>query len=438
MASSALNENQHVVSSLPNNDLEGIVAADTFEGSSSESGDIKCVNEAHSRKQIEKKKKKKIAIPNHASSVVVDSRAAIPKRPREEKVDVNRSENRSVAVAVSAKRKKVKVAKSTTTSTVTADVNKLKPNNKSSSAGITWTDNEEMAILGGLISFNGENIQQKPQDFYMYIKDRLGKGDPIQVQKKVASLKKKYRRMLQQAQNNQASFTNSHEEMIFNLSKICWGEETKSETKNTTIADVDAVKINKKVQTPAEKKNVQIHMDKKNQEQKNEGLTNLQDQKNEGNEGLRNLQDQKNEGLRNLQDQKNEGLMNLQDQKNDGLMNLQDQKNEGMKNLQDQKNKGLMKLQDQKNEVLMNKDQMKEIQRSEIFQVLRNGLHNYFKTEPFDPMWAEAEEIDSLADDWKEFKIAEAKYKMAKAKFDMKAKGIAIEVYEEFGYPNDS
>lgn len=227
MASSSLNENPHLVSSLPNNDLEEIVAADTFEGSSSESGDTKYVNEAHSRKEIEKKKK--IAVPNHASSVVVDSRAAIPKRPREETVDVNRSENRSVAVAVSAKRKKVKVAKSTTTSTVAADVSKLKPNNKSSSAGITWTDNEEMAILGGLISFNGENIQQKPQDFYMYIKDRLGKGDPIQVQKKVTSLKKKYRRMLQQAQNNQASFTNSHEEMIFNLSKICWVRHTRSQ-----------------------------------------------------------------------------------------------------------------------------------------------------------------------------------------------------------------
>ncbi|KAK9932740.1 hypothetical protein M0R45_019964 [Rubus argutus] len=101
-------------------------------------------------------------------------------------------------------------------------------------------------------------------------------------------------------------------------------------------------------------------------------------------------------------------------------------------NLQDQKNEVPM------NEVLMNEDQMNEIQRSEIFQVLRYGLHNYFKTEPFDPMWAEAEEIDILADDRKEFKIAEAKYKMAKAKFDMKAKGIAIEAYEEFGYPNDS
>ncbi|KAK9932763.1 hypothetical protein M0R45_019985 [Rubus argutus] len=73
----------------------------------------------------------------------------------------------------------------------------------------------------------------------------------------------------------------------------------------------------------------------------------------------------------------------------------------GLKNLQDQKKKALMNLQDQKNEVPMNEDQMNEIQRSEIFQVLRYGLHNYFKTEPFDPMWAEAEEIDSLADDWK-------------------------------------
>lgn len=202
MASSSLNENQHLVSSLPNNDLEGIVAADTFDGSSSESGDIKCVNEAHSRKEI--KTKKKIAIPNHASSVVVDSKAAIPKRPREEKLDVNRSENRSVVVDMSSKRKKVNV-------------------------GITWTDNEEMIILGGLISFNGENMQHEPEEFYMYIKDRLGKGDPIQVQKKVTSLKKKYRRMQQQPQNNQASFTNSHEEMIFNLSKICWVRHTRSQ-----------------------------------------------------------------------------------------------------------------------------------------------------------------------------------------------------------------
>lgn len=218
MASPSLNENQHLVSSFRNNDLEGIVAADTFEGSSSEADGINCVNEAHSRKEI---KKKKIAIPNPASSAVVDSKAAISKRPREEKVDVNRSENRSVVVQVSSKRKKVKVAKSTTT-----DVNKS--NSKSSSAGITWTDTEEMVILGGLISFNGENIQHKPEDFYMYIKDRLGKGNPIQVQKKVTSLKKKYRRMQEQAQNNPASLINSHEEMIFNLSKICWVRHTRS------------------------------------------------------------------------------------------------------------------------------------------------------------------------------------------------------------------
>lgn len=218
-------------------DIEGRVVADSFEGSSSESDQeynkYKNENEAQSKYENENEGystppgstitnqkmmmiKKKIAIPNPASAAA-DSKAANPKRFRQEKVGINESEN---VIDVSSKRKKAKVALSIT-SPVVIDVNK--PNKKFSSTVITWTDNEEMVILGGLISFKAENRKYKLKEFYSYIKDRLGQGDSIQVQDKVKSLKRKYIRM--QARN-QMSFANPHEEKVFILSKIYWVRHT--------------------------------------------------------------------------------------------------------------------------------------------------------------------------------------------------------------------
>lgn len=218
-------------------DIEGRVVSDTFKGSSSESDQddnkYENENEAQSKSENENEAystppgstitdqkmmmiKKKMAITNPASAAA-DSKAANPKRFREEKVDSNEYEN---VIDVSSKSKKAKLALSIR-SPVVIDVNKL--NNKSSSTGITWTDNEEMVILGGLISFKAENRKYKPKEFYSYIKDRLGQGDSNQVQDKVKSLKKKYIKM--QARN-QMSFANSHEQKVFILSKIYWVRHT--------------------------------------------------------------------------------------------------------------------------------------------------------------------------------------------------------------------
>ncbi|XP_024190751.1 probable transcription factor At2g01370 isoform X2 [Rosa chinensis] len=134
-------------------------------------------------------------------------------------VDINgpEKENQSVDEEQDPKNKRVKVAASPAPE-------ENKSNTKSSCAGITWSKDDEIVILGGLISFQGDEREYKSKEFYEYIKSRLSQGDLNQVRDKVKSLKRKYMGMQNQTFLETFQKGRYQEMKVFNLSKIYWGK----------------------------------------------------------------------------------------------------------------------------------------------------------------------------------------------------------------------
>ncbi|PRQ45909.1 putative transcription factor GeBP family [Rosa chinensis] len=132
-------------------------------------------------------------------------------------VDINgpEKENQSVDEEQDPKNKRVKVAASPAPE-------ENKSNTKSSCAGITWSKDDEIVILGGLISFQGDEREYKSKEFYEYIKSRLSQGDLNQVRDKVKSLKRKYMGMQNQTFLETFQKGRYQEMKVFNLSKIYW------------------------------------------------------------------------------------------------------------------------------------------------------------------------------------------------------------------------
>lgn len=163
-------------------------------------------------------KKKNISMPNPSvptPSADDDdaSKAANPKRVR--------ADNGSV-VHVSSKKKK---SSASTPNLQVVDVKKKPAANSKPplSAGRKWSEEDEIVILEGYLSFMEDKVKYRAKEFYIYIKYRLSyAGYWTQLRDKVKSLRDKYRTQFAMSKNGPIELTIPHDTMVYNLSMKAW------------------------------------------------------------------------------------------------------------------------------------------------------------------------------------------------------------------------
>ncbi|KAI3467864.1 hypothetical protein Pfo_024527 [Paulownia fortunei] len=99
---------------------------------------------------------------------------------------------------------------------------------KKTPASKKFSDEDEIALLKGLAVFWANGRNNKWTEFHLFIKDDLPHlFTKIQVSEKIRGLKRKFEANFERARANGGclDFSDSHESLLFELSKTLWGDE---------------------------------------------------------------------------------------------------------------------------------------------------------------------------------------------------------------------